>query len=227
MMVGRWSFPFGSKPIFRGKLLNFRGVNLAAAMAPPLHPPRLPQHPVDPSPRRPELPLLIFGRSIKETTPHIDTWYRCWPKNRGKTPKLMVKIMENPIFWWMIWGENPTIFGNTHIFTWHWLDSYGKLWVNVPYTNPMGVYYIHFTIIYYSQPSSFKDLQASRTCIYTYIGFMYMGYLLIHFTMEINQMWVNVLYTWMKWYGRDIKQTDHKTRSFFVTCCKTISRSYL
>ena len=27
-------------------------------------------------------------------------------KNRG-TPKLMVKIMENPINPWMIWGENP------------------------------------------------------------------------------------------------------------------------
>ena len=28
-------------------------------------------------------------------------------KNRGKTPKWMVKIMENPIFEWIIWGENP------------------------------------------------------------------------------------------------------------------------
>ena len=34
--------------------------------------------------------------------------------------------------------------------------------------NPMGVYYIHFTIIYYYQPSSFKELQVSRTFIYTY-----------------------------------------------------------
>ena len=33
-------------------------------------------------------------------------------KNRG-TPKWMVKIMENPIKIRMIWGENPTIFGNT------------------------------------------------------------------------------------------------------------------
>jgi len=33
-------------------------------------------------------------------------------KNRG-TPKWMVKIMENPMNKWMIWGENPTNFGNT------------------------------------------------------------------------------------------------------------------
>ena len=36
-------------------------------------------------------------------------------KNRG-TPKWMVKIMENPINPWMIWGENPTIFGNIQMF---------------------------------------------------------------------------------------------------------------
>ena len=31
-------------------------------------------------------------------------------------PKWMVKIMEkNPIFQWMIWGENPPFLGNTHI----------------------------------------------------------------------------------------------------------------
>ena len=35
-------------------------------------------------------------------------------KNRG-TPKWMVKIMENPMNKWMIWGENPPIFGNTHM----------------------------------------------------------------------------------------------------------------
>jgi len=27
----------------------------------------------------------------------------------------MVKIMENHIFKWMIWGGKPTIFGNIHI----------------------------------------------------------------------------------------------------------------
>ena len=27
-------------------------------------------------------------------------------KNSGKTPKWMVKIMENPMYKWMIWGEN-------------------------------------------------------------------------------------------------------------------------
>ena len=35
-------------------------------------------------------------------------------KNRG-TPKWMVKIMENPMNKWMIWGVNTTIFGNIHI----------------------------------------------------------------------------------------------------------------
>ena len=35
-------------------------------------------------------------------------------KNRG-TPKWMVKIMENPIFWWMILRGKPSIFGNIHI----------------------------------------------------------------------------------------------------------------
>lgn len=69
----------------------------------------------------------------------------------------------------IIGGQFETTPHKIHgIFTWHWLDSYGKVWVNVPYMNPMGVYYIHFTIIYYSQPSSFKDVQVSRTFIYTY-----------------------------------------------------------
>ena len=36
-------------------------------------------------------------------------------KNSG-TPKWMVKIMENPMNKWMIWGKKPTIFGNTHIW---------------------------------------------------------------------------------------------------------------
>ena len=30
-------------------------------------------------------------------------------KNRGGPPKWMVKIMENPINPWMIWGENPLL----------------------------------------------------------------------------------------------------------------------
>ena len=41
-------------------------------------------------------------------------WIRIFQKIGEKTPKWMVKIMENPIFQWMIWGENPTIFGNIH-----------------------------------------------------------------------------------------------------------------
>ena len=36
-------------------------------------------------------------------------------KKKG-TPKWMVKIMENPINPWMIWGISPTIFGNIHVF---------------------------------------------------------------------------------------------------------------
>jgi len=35
-------------------------------------------------------------------------------KYRG-TPKWMVKIMENPIFQWRIWGGETTILGNIHI----------------------------------------------------------------------------------------------------------------
>ena len=37
-----------------------------------------------------------------------------FPKIGGKPPKWMVKIMENPMNKWMIWGP-PIIFGNTHI----------------------------------------------------------------------------------------------------------------
>jgi len=36
------------------------------------------------------------------------------PKIGEKNPKWMVKIMENPMTKWMIWGK-PTIFGNIHI----------------------------------------------------------------------------------------------------------------
>ena len=35
-------------------------------------------------------------------------------ENSG-TLKWMVKMMENPIFKWMIVGGKPTIFGNTHM----------------------------------------------------------------------------------------------------------------
>ena len=41
--------------------------------------------------------------------------YGCWTKNRGcLPPKWMVKIMENPMNKWMIWGFSH-IFGSTHI----------------------------------------------------------------------------------------------------------------
>ena len=37
-----------------------------------------------------------------------------------RTPKWMVKIMENPTNTSMIWGENPPIFGNIHLcFSWN------------------------------------------------------------------------------------------------------------
>ena len=37
-------------------------------------------------------------------------------KNRGKPPKMDGGfIIENPMSKWMIWGENPTIFGHIHI----------------------------------------------------------------------------------------------------------------
>ena len=35
-------------------------------------------------------------------------------KNKA-TPKWMVKIMENPIYKWMIWGGKHPIFGNTQM----------------------------------------------------------------------------------------------------------------
>ena len=38
----------------------------------------------------------------------------CQPKNRGKNPKWMVKIMENPIKLDDL-GGFPPIFGNTHV----------------------------------------------------------------------------------------------------------------
>ena len=40
-------------------------------------------------------------------------------------PKWMVKIMENPMNKWMIWGENPTIFGNIPIYK-PWKDPLGR-----------------------------------------------------------------------------------------------------
>ena len=45
-------------------------------------------------------------------------------KNRG-TPRWMVKIMENPFFLWMIWGENP-LFLETSMYSCH-----HKLWTDV------------------------------------------------------------------------------------------------
>ena len=42
--------------------------------------------------------------------------YMSVSKNSGKTtPKWMVKIRENPMYKWMIWGVFPPIFGSTPI----------------------------------------------------------------------------------------------------------------
>jgi len=47
------------------------------------------------------------------------------PKIGGKIPpKWMVKMMENPINPWMIWGGKPIIFGNTHIPTLNQKDPF-------------------------------------------------------------------------------------------------------
>ena len=55
----------------------------------------------------------------------------------------MVKIMENPIKKWMIFGGKPTIFGNTHIlqlemdvFSWFHLPS-----LRVPIYHPLGFHW--------------------------------------------------------------------------------------
>ena len=60
----------------------------------------------------------------KNPTTQVTNLYSCFQystfqdlgvsKNRG-IPKWMVKIMENLMNKWMIWGENPLIFGNTHL----------------------------------------------------------------------------------------------------------------
>ena len=60
------------------------------------------------------------------------------------------------------------------IFTWHWLDSYGKVWVNVPYMNPMGLYYLHFpSFTKINHPVS--RIYKFQGHLYILVGFMYMG----------------------------------------------------
>jgi len=53
------------------------------------------------------------GHIHGKTKPNLQTWV--FPKIGGKNPKWMVKIMENPMNKWMIWGENP-LFSKTSIF---------------------------------------------------------------------------------------------------------------
>ena len=53
-------------------------------------------------------------------------------RNRG-IPKWMVKITENPVNPWMIWGGKPHYFGNIHIPFFHgsimWdIDVEGEVW---------------------------------------------------------------------------------------------------
>ena len=63
------------------------------------------------------MPYLTFSEKGTSSTQECPGWDNmllprrvfvplggCEPKNRGKTPKWMVKIMENPMHKWMIWG---------------------------------------------------------------------------------------------------------------------------
>ena len=53
------------------------------------------------------------------------------PKIGGKNPKWMVKIMENPVNKWMVWGENP-IFLETPNYTWNLFVLYFGGWKKPP-----------------------------------------------------------------------------------------------
>ena len=44
----------------------------------------------------------------RDTVDWLDMWV--FPKIGGKPPKWMVKIMENPMYKWMIWGVLPPLF---------------------------------------------------------------------------------------------------------------------
>ena len=60
-----------------------------------------------------EATLMPVGmEGIKATA---EGMYGCWTKNRGFPPKWMVKIVENPMNKWMIWGENP-LFLETSVY---------------------------------------------------------------------------------------------------------------
>ena len=50
-------------------------------------------------------------------------------KNRGVSPKWMVKIMENPINPWDDLGGNPTIFGNTRFFPFKMIPLFGSTFI--------------------------------------------------------------------------------------------------
>ena len=47
------------------------------------------------------------------TTSWLPSSKKVFPKIGVKTPKWMVKIMENPYLKWMLWGENP-LFSDFH-----------------------------------------------------------------------------------------------------------------
>ena len=47
-------------------------------------------------------------------------------KNRGFPPKWMVKIRENPMNKWMIWGENPPFSETPHILVMKFLGALKK-----------------------------------------------------------------------------------------------------
>ncbi len=63
---------------------------------------------------------MIFERILPGFTPRIPDFMRwdvcgCFQKIRGKPPKWMVKIMENPMNKWMIWGFSHYFWISTHI----------------------------------------------------------------------------------------------------------------
>ena len=55
----------------------------------------------------PQHELRLQLQALAESKLYLGSWFGCWTKNRGGktgTPKWMVKIMENPMNKWMIWG---------------------------------------------------------------------------------------------------------------------------
>ena len=65
------------------------------------------------------------GGDVDLETDSIPRYIYGWfPKIGVKPPKLMVKIMENPMYKWMIWGENP-LFSECHPYK---APSFTRIW---------------------------------------------------------------------------------------------------